>query len=83
MSWAFIQVALSSVARTAIFPMQDILGLGNSARMNIPATQVSFVFPFKKRTTLSSFSLQHDDNKLAGWLLDEYWMKLSVYLFKG
>uniref|UniRef100_A0A5B7BGV6 4-alpha-glucanotransferase n=1 Tax=Davidia involucrata TaxID=16924 RepID=A0A5B7BGV6_DAVIN len=37
--WALIQAALGSVARTAIVPMQDILGLGNSARMNIPATQ--------------------------------------------
>ncbi|CAI0554687.1 unnamed protein product, partial [Linum tenue] len=38
--WALIRTALSSVARTTIIPMQDILGLGNSARMNIPATQV-------------------------------------------
>ncbi|XP_031396149.1 4-alpha-glucanotransferase, chloroplastic/amyloplastic isoform X1 [Punica granatum] len=37
-SWAMIKVALSSVARIAIVPMQDILGLGNSARMNTPAT---------------------------------------------
>lgn len=45
-SWALIQAALSSVAQTAIIPMQDVLGLGNSARMNIPATQVreSWVF---------------------------------------
>jgi len=39
-SWALVQAALSSVARTAIIPMQDILELGSSARMNIPATQV-------------------------------------------
>ncbi|CAH9139427.1 unnamed protein product [Cuscuta epithymum] len=38
-SWGLIQSALSSVARTTIIPMQDILGLGSSARMNIPATQ--------------------------------------------
>ncbi|XP_059641029.1 4-alpha-glucanotransferase, chloroplastic/amyloplastic [Cornus florida] len=38
-SWALICAALSSVAQTAIVPMQDILGLGTSARMNIPATQ--------------------------------------------
>lgn len=45
-SWALIQAALSSVAQTAIIPMQDVLGLGSSARMNIPATQVreSWVF---------------------------------------
>jgi 4-alpha-glucanotransferase len=39
-SWALIQTALASVAQTAIIPMQDVLGLGSSARMNIPATQV-------------------------------------------
>ncbi|KAK4799016.1 hypothetical protein SAY86_024381 [Trapa natans] len=38
-SWVMIKAALSSVARTTIVPMQDILGLGNSARMNKPATQ--------------------------------------------
>ncbi|KAG5050204.1 hypothetical protein JHK85_011307 [Glycine max] len=38
-SWALIQRVLASVAQTAIIPMQDVLGLGNSARMNIPATQ--------------------------------------------
>ncbi|CAA2978276.1 4-alpha-glucanotransferase, chloroplastic amyloplastic [Olea europaea subsp. europaea] len=38
-SWALIQAALSSVAQTTIIPMQDVLGLGSSARMNIPATQ--------------------------------------------
>ncbi|KAK3018184.1 hypothetical protein RJ639_005161 [Escallonia herrerae] len=38
-SWALIRAALASVARTSIIPMQDILGLGSSARMNIPATQ--------------------------------------------
>ncbi|KAG0470149.1 hypothetical protein HPP92_016849 [Vanilla planifolia] len=39
-SWVLIHGAISSVARTAIIPMQDILGLGSSARMNIPATQL-------------------------------------------
>ncbi|KAL2907217.1 4-alpha-glucanotransferase chloroplastic/amyloplastic [Bienertia sinuspersici] len=41
-SWGLIQGALSSVAKTAIIPMQDILRLGSSARMNIPATQVIY-----------------------------------------
>lgn len=39
-SWLLIQKVMSSVAQTAIIPMQDILGLGSSARMNTPATQV-------------------------------------------
>ena len=37
-AWALIRLAMMSVADTVIFPMQDILGLGQEARMNIPAT---------------------------------------------
>jgi 4-alpha-glucanotransferase len=36
--WDFIRLALSSVADTAILPMQDVLGLGTEARMNVPGT---------------------------------------------
>ena len=35
---AFVRGALASMADTAIIPMQDILGLDNSARMNLPGT---------------------------------------------
>ena len=35
--WALIRAAYGSVARRAIAPMQDILGLGSEARMNTPA----------------------------------------------
>ncbi|KAM3384141.1 hypothetical protein ACQJBY_008664 [Aegilops geniculata] len=38
-SWPLIATALSSVARTSMVTMQDILSLGSSARMNTPATQ--------------------------------------------
>jgi 4-alpha-glucanotransferase len=34
----FIRLAWASVANTAIIPMQDLLGLGNEARMNLPGT---------------------------------------------
>ena len=37
-NWAFIRAAFSSVADTAIVPLQDVLGLGTEARMNTPAT---------------------------------------------
>ncbi|MEW6125553.1 MAG: 4-alpha-glucanotransferase [Acidobacteriota bacterium] len=37
--WDFIRAVLASVADTAIIPMQDILGLGSEARMNLPASQ--------------------------------------------
>jgi 4-alpha-glucanotransferase len=34
--WAMIRAAYTSVARTAIVPLQDILGIGTEARMNRP-----------------------------------------------
>ena len=34
--WDFIRAVLGSVADTAILPVQDLLGLGNEARMNLP-----------------------------------------------
>lgn len=37
-NWDFIRLASMSVADTAIIPMQDILGLGSKARMNLPGT---------------------------------------------
>jgi 4-alpha-glucanotransferase len=36
-NWAFIRVAFASVARLAIIPLQDVLGLGPEARMNTPS----------------------------------------------
>ena len=36
--WDLIHAVISSVADTAIIPMQDLLGLGNEARMNLPAS---------------------------------------------
>ena len=37
--WDLIRAAMSAVADTAIFPLQDVLGLGNEARMNLPASE--------------------------------------------
>ena len=34
--WAFIRAVMASVADTAIIPLQDVLGLGSEARMNLP-----------------------------------------------
>ncbi len=36
--WDFIRMAIASVADTAIFPLQDVLGLPSAARMNLPGT---------------------------------------------
>ena len=35
--WTFIRAVLASVANLAIVPLQDLLGLGSEARMNLPA----------------------------------------------
>ncbi len=34
--WDFIRAVLASVANTGIIPLQDLLGLGTEARMNLP-----------------------------------------------
>src|SRR5690606_23183278 len=36
--WAMIRALMMSVANTTIFPLQDVLGLDTSARMNVPGT---------------------------------------------
>lgn len=36
--WAMIRAALNSVANLAVFPLQDVLGLPSSHRMNTPGT---------------------------------------------
>jgi 4-alpha-glucanotransferase len=36
--WVFIRAVLASVAEIAIVPLQDVLGLGSEARMNLPGT---------------------------------------------
>jgi 4-alpha-glucanotransferase len=38
-AWELIRVAMRSVAKIAIIPMQDVLGLGAEARMNMPASE--------------------------------------------
>ncbi len=37
-NWSFIRMAMASVCRRAVVPMQDVLGLGSEARMNTPGT---------------------------------------------
>ena len=38
LAFAFIKLAMSSVSKLCIIPMQDYLGLGNEARINLPST---------------------------------------------
>lgn len=38
-NWEMIRLAMASVANLSIIPMQDILGLGEEARMNLPGSK--------------------------------------------
>lgn len=53
MHWTLMRAALASVADTVLIPMQDILGLGSDARMNLPGRQSGnwkFRFSWKQLT---------------------------------
>jgi len=46
--WDFIRTVLASVANTAVVPLQDVLGLGTGARMNLPnSTEGNWAWRFK------------------------------------
>ena len=46
--WDFIRALFASVANTAIVPMQDVLGLGSEARMNLPnSTSKNWLWRFR------------------------------------
>ncbi|KAE9608740.1 hypothetical protein Lal_00020610 [Lupinus albus] len=66
-SWALIQTALASVAQTAIIPMQDVLGLGSSARMNTPATQFGN-WGWRIASSVSFDSLEKEADRLKEML---------------
>ena len=46
--WDFIRAVMASVANTAVVPLQDLLGLGNEARMNLPnSTEGNWAWRFE------------------------------------
>lgn len=46
--WDFIRAVWASVANTAVAPLQDLLGLGTEARMNLPnSTEGNWAWRFK------------------------------------
>ncbi|MBN1973596.1 MAG: 4-alpha-glucanotransferase [Sedimentisphaerales bacterium] len=58
-SWELIRMAMASTARTAIIPMQDLLGLGAEARMNHPAK------------ILGNWKWRLEKNQISGKLADK------------
>jgi 4-alpha-glucanotransferase len=50
-NWDFVRAVLASVANTAIVPLQDVLGLGTAARMNLPnSTEGNWSWRLKTET---------------------------------
>jgi 4-alpha-glucanotransferase len=57
MHWAFIRGAFASVARMAIVPLQDFLGLSSEARMNTPSqSDGSWGWRFKKNALTAALA---------------------------
>jgi 4-alpha-glucanotransferase len=56
--WDMIRLAMMSVADTVISPMQDLLGLGSEARMNVPGT-VGRNWQWRLREEALTPELQH------------------------
>lgn len=58
-SHAFIRTCLASIAVYAIFPLQDLLGLGKNARMNIPGTSAgNWNWRYKKEALTKELALK-------------------------
>ena len=48
-SWDFIRTCLGTIAKYAVFPVQDLLKLGSESRMNIPGSPSgNWAFRFRK-----------------------------------
>jgi 4-alpha-glucanotransferase len=61
-SWDLIRTAMSSVAAISIIPLQDVLVLGKSARMNVPGTPAgnwSWRFTSESLSEVHSARLHH------------------------
>ena len=56
--WQMIRGLMASAANTVIIPMQDILGLDNSARMNLPSSVGS-----------SNWSWRYDPSLMQDWMM--------------
>src|SRR2546427_3676507 len=66
--WDFIRALFASVADTAIVPMQDVLGLGTEARMNLPnSTSGNWLWRFRESAlTVELAERLKDVGKLFG-----------------
>jgi 4-alpha-glucanotransferase len=69
--WDFIRGVLASVANTAIVPLQDLLGLGTEARMNLP------------NSTEGNWSWRYDSGSLTKEIASRLKQLTELYGRKG
>lgn len=60
--WAMIRAACNSVANMAVFPLQDVLGLDSSHRMNTPGTVVDSNWAWRFQWNM----LDHEVTRVLG-----------------
>lgn len=64
--WDFIRAVWASVANSAIVPLQDVLGLGTEARMNLPnSTENNWAWRFESGQLTEKIGSRLKD--LTGW----------------
>lgn len=66
-NWALIRLAMGSVANSVVFPLQDILGSGSDARMNVPGQEED------------NWSWRYDDADLDDWVKQRLLRATEVY----
>jgi len=66
--WQMIRSVVSSVANTAVIPMQDILCLDNNARMNLPSSVGS-----------ANWSWRYDPSLMQDWMIDRLREFIRLY----
>lgn len=71
---AFIKTAMASIARYAIFPIQDLLGFGNDCRMNIPSVAGgNWTFRYRRECLTDGLAKElRDMTELYGRLAGNY-----------
>ena len=68
-NWGVIKTAWASTALLAMTPMQDVLGLGEDARMNIPATLGGRNWQWRVREE----ALNRHVSDILRWITKTYW----------
>ncbi|MCI0498770.1 MAG: 4-alpha-glucanotransferase [Planctomycetales bacterium] len=64
-TWELVRLAMSSPAKLAITPMQDILGLGSESRMNTPGTNAKFNWTWRLKSNLITPAIKSALKKLT------------------